>query len=230
MEDAIQQKLIPAITGRPPCSRDERTLLALPARLGGLGLADPTSIAIHEYDASREIIASMVQSIINQETTFSQDPTAANPSIIDIKRRKKEQQESEFARIYDVRESSRRLLDCACEPGASTWLSALPVEEHGFCLSKSSFRDALSLRFGWQLPDLSSKCACGKSFSVDHAMMYHKGGLPTLRHNEVCDLTAALLAETCTGVSVEPPLQALDDEEFNSTQAIEMTRRDLTSK
>ena len=117
---------------------------------------------------------------------------------------------------YDAHEpSSRRLLDCACEPGASTWLSALPVEEHGFCLSKSSFRDALSLRFGWQQPDLSAKCACGKSFSVDHAMMCHKGGLPTLRHNEVRDLTAALLAETCTGVSVEPPLQALYNEEFN---------------
>ena len=174
-------------------------------------MADPTSIAVLEYNASREITASMVQSIINQETTFSQDPT-----VNDIKRRKKEQQESEFARIYDAREpSSRRLLDCACEPGASTWLSALPAEEHSFCLSKSSFRDALSLRFGWQLPDLSSKCACGKSFSVDHAMMCHKGGLPTLRHNEVRDLTAALLAETCTGVLVEPPLQALDDEEFN---------------
>ena len=142
------------------------------SKAGGLGLADPTSIAVHEYDASREITASMVQSIINQETTFSQDPT-----VNDIKRRKKEQQESEFARIYDAREpSSRRLLDCACEPGASTWLqlSALPVEEHGFCLSKSSFRDALSLRFGWQLPNLSSKCACGKPFSVDHAMMCHK--------------------------------------------------------
>ena len=62
---------------------------------------------------------------------------------------------------------------------------------------------------------MQSRCACGKSFSVDHAIMCHKGGLPTLWHNEVRDLTAALLAETCTGVLVEPPLQALDDEEFN---------------
>ena len=82
-------------------------------------------------------------------------------------------------------------------------------------VSASSFRDALSLRYSWQLPDLSSKCACSKPFSVDHAMICHKGGLPTLRHNEVRDLTAALLAETCKGVPAEPPLQALDDEEFN---------------
>ena len=190
--------------------------MALPTKLGGLGLTDLTSIADHEHDASREITASMVQSIISQETVISQDPTSANTSINDIKRRKKEQQESNFARIHDALEPpSRRLLDCACELGASTWLSALPVEEHGFCLSKSSFRDALSLRYGWQLPGLSTKCACGKPFSVDHIMICHKGGLPTLQHNEVCDLTAALLAEMCKGVSVEPPLQALDDEEFN---------------
>ena len=216
VEDAIQQKLIPTTTRRPPCSWEERALLALPTKLGGLGLTDPTSTADHERDASREITASMVQSIITQETVFSQDPTTANTSINDIKRRKKEHQESNFARIYDALEPpSRRLLDCACEPGASTWLSAVPVEEHGFCLSKSSFTDALSLWYGWQLPDLSSKCACGKPFSVAHVMICHKGGLPTLWHNEVRDLTAALLAETCKGVSVEPPLQALDDEEFN---------------
>ena len=118
------------------------------------------------------------------------------PSMTSREGRK--QQESNFARIYNALEPpSRRLLDCACEPGTSTWLSALPVEEHSFCLSKSSFRDALSLRHDWQLPGVSSKCACGKPFSVDHTMICHKGGLPTLRHNEVLDLTAALLAETC---------------------------------
>ena len=231
VEDAIQQKLIPTITGRPPCSREERALLALPTKLGGLSLTDSTSKADPEHDASREITASMVQSIISQETVLSQDPTTANTSINDIKRRKKEQQESNIARIYDALEPpSRRLLDCACEPGASTWLSALSVEDHGFCLNKSSFRDALSLRYGWQMPDLSSKCACGKPFSVDHAMICHKGGLPTLWHNEVCDLTAALLAETCKGVSVEPLLQALMMRISTSAQAIVMMRRDLTSK
>ena len=110
-------------------------------------------------------------------------------------------------------------MDCAREPGASSWLSALPVEEHGFCLSKGSFRDAISLRYGWQPPSMSSKCACGMSFSVDHAMMCHKGGLPTLRHNEIRDLTAGLLSEASTSVSVEPPLQALGDEEFSLRSA-----------
>ena len=49
--------------------------------------------------------------------------------------------------------------------------------------------------------------------------MCHKGGLPTLRHNEVQHLTAALLSEACTGVSVEPFLQALDHEHFSHRSA-----------
>ncbi|KAL5470938.1 hypothetical protein EMCRGX_G028997 [Ephydatia muelleri] len=32
-------------------------------------------------------------------------------------------------------------------PGASTWLSMLPIQEHGFALHKGAFRDALCLRY-----------------------------------------------------------------------------------
>lgn len=220
IEESLHQKFIPAITGRPPCSQDFRALLALPVKHGGLGLIDPTSSADHEYDVSKEITSTLVQSMKRQDTAFRDDPTDPNPSNKEIAKKKKERQQNEFTRIYgSLDRSVQRLVDCASEPGASAWLSALPIEEHGFCLNKSSFRDALSLRYGWQLPNVSSMCACGMSFSIDHAMMCHKGGLPTLRHNEVRDLTATLLAKSCTGVSVEPPLQVLDDEEFNLLSA-----------
>ena len=56
-------------------------------------------------------------------------------------------------------------------------------------------------------------------FSVDHAMICHKGGIPTLHHNEVCDLTVELLAETASGVSIEPRLQPLHDEVFQLRSA-----------
>ena len=41
-------------------------------------------------------------------------------------------------------------------------------------------------------------------------------GLPTMRHNEVCNLTAPLLPETCSDVSIEPTMQNLNGEEFGS--------------
>ena len=73
-------------------------------------------------------------------------------------------------------------------------------------------RDAISLCYGWSIQNVSSTCASGTPFSVDHAMSCHKGGLLTLRHNEICDLAAELLREVCHNVSVEPRMQALDGE------------------
>ena len=49
LEDSIRSRLIPALTGRaPPCHID-RELLALPARLGGLGIVNPTKLSSSEY-------------------------------------------------------------------------------------------------------------------------------------------------------------------------------------
>ena len=45
-------------------------------------------------------------------------------------------------------------MDLAKEKGASSWLSVLPIDEFGFFLHKGAFRDAVALRYGWQLPNL----------------------------------------------------------------------------
>ena len=39
-----------------------------------------------------------------------------------------------------------------------------------------------------------------------------KGGFPSLRHNEVRDLTATMMSEVCSNVSTEPHLQPLTGE------------------
>ena len=52
LEDAITQHLIPAITGRKSCSTVERELLALPVRLGGLGLTNPSTLSSPSLQAS----------------------------------------------------------------------------------------------------------------------------------------------------------------------------------
>ena len=77
----------------------------------------------------------------------------------------------------------------------SLWLTALPLHEHGFHLNKQEFRDALCLRYGWQLANIPSHCMCGNSFSVDHAMICQHGGLTFIRHNELWDLTANWLQQ-----------------------------------
>ena len=63
----------------------------------------------------------------------------------------------------------------------ATWLSMLPIQEHGFALHKGAFTDAFCLRYGWQPNLLPSTCVRGKTFSVEHALNCPCGGYPSIR-------------------------------------------------
>ena len=108
-------------------------------------------------------------------------------------------------------QSLKTALDLATIRGASAWLSALPLSEYGFSLHKAAFHGAVALHYGWPLQRTPSHCACGAAFSVDHALSCPKGGLPSLRHNEIRDLTAHLLTEVCHQVQVELKLQPVSN-------------------
>ncbi len=106
----------------------------------------------------------------------------------------------------------RRAVDLASEKGASSWLTPLPRGEFGFILHKGTCRYALALRYGWLPSHTPTHCDCGSNFSIDHCLSCPKGGFPSLRHNEVRDLTARLLTEVCHDVRVEPNLQPITGE------------------
>ena len=105
-------------------------------------------------------------------------------------------------------------MDQASKKGASSWLTALPIQEFGFCLHKQAFRDALCIRYGWQLERLPSHCACGEAQSLNHALSCSKGAMPSIRHNQIRDLLARFLTEVCPNVAIEPALQPLSGETF----------------
>ena len=69
MERAIADLLIPSITGHT-CTREERDLLALPVRMGGLGLIKPCQVATSEYEASVKVTTPLVQQIVSQDQTL----------------------------------------------------------------------------------------------------------------------------------------------------------------
>ena len=119
----------------------------------------------------------------------------------------------------DLSSSLKCCVDLAKESGSSSWLTVLPILEHGFHLHKGDFRDALSLRYGITPSNTSSTCQCGTSFSVDHAMVCPFGGLLMIRHNEVRDLTASLLTGVCQNVATEPSLQPITSETFSLASA-----------
>ena len=66
---------------------------------------------------------------------------------------------------------------------------------------------------------MSTHCACGSNFSVDHFLSCPKGGFPSIRHNEVRDLIAKLLIEVCHDASIEPHLQPITGEMLTHASA-----------
>ena len=107
------------------------------------------------------------------------------------------------------------LLSVKCS-SVCNWLTALPIQERIL----HEFRDALCLRYGWQLSNVPDHCVCGSSFSANHAMICRHGGLTFVCHNELRDLTVAWLQEVCHDVTVESPLQPLSGESISPTTAI----------
>ena len=128
-------------------------------------------------------------------------------------------------------ETMERNVELATEKGASSWLLNLPIKAQGLVLHKSDFRDAIHLRYNWQPTHLRTQCICGKSFTVDHALVCNTGGLPTRRHSEIRDLTANLLSEVCYNVTSEPKLQPLTGETFSlaSTNREDAARVDVSA-
>ena len=107
----------------------------------------------------------------------------------------------------------------ASEKGASIWLSVLPLQDQNLHLHKSSFRDALCLRYGWEPPRLPSMCVCGSPFTVQHCLSCNVGGYPIMRHNDLRDHTAALMSTVCSDVTTEPQLQPLSGEQLSLLSA-----------
>ena len=111
--------------------------------------------------------------------------------------------------------SQKWCLVVASDKGASSWLTALPIVEHGFALHKGAFIDAICLRYGWTPPRLPSHCICGSSFSTDHTMNCKYVGFPSICHNELRNITAELLTKTSSNVLIKPPLQPLTGEQLS---------------
>ena len=219
LEDAIHRHFIPALTGRDPCSEAERKLLSLPCRLGGLNIINPTDTADAQFSASKLLSAPLVDMIIQQSSEFTIPDLSPIKSSIHLSNRHNLSHASETIQSQ-LDTTQQRILHLNSEKCSSLWLTALPLQEQGFYLNKQEFRDALHLRYGWQLQNVSSHCVCGATFDTNHAMICRHGGLTFLRHNELRDLTADWLSQVCHDVTTEPPLQPLSGETVTPATAI----------
>ena len=190
LEDIIRHKFIPSLTGQPPPNDLIRDLLALPARLGGIAVCNPTKTADSEIEFTRQICEPLSYTLCNQTTV----------SLHDLYH--------DVSKIKSTVKTTRRSNTTEAANSLKPSLPAsIPIKEFGFSLHKSAFSNALALRYNWQPSRLPTHCDCGHVFSIEHALSCPKSGFPSIHHNEIRDLTANLLTEICNDVRVEPDLQ-----------------------
>ncbi len=231
LEDAIREKLIPALVGRR-VSDVERRILALPVRMGGMGIANPSLSCQHEHNASLLVTKNLVEIIFRQERDFTNYNKDEVKKCIDaVKAQKEIRLKEEFSQIMDrVDVKMKRNLELAQETGSGAWLSVRPMQSCGYTLNKQEFRDSLCLRYGWNIPNTPSFCQCGKENSIDHTLSCKKGGYVIMRHNNVRDLEAELMSEVCYNVQTEPELLPIDESHYlnrSTTETGERSRPDV---
>ena len=71
LEEAIRHHFLPSLTGRSAFSDAERDLMALPVRLGGLGIANSTQQASHHHNTSQKATAPLIALILQQSNIYS---------------------------------------------------------------------------------------------------------------------------------------------------------------
>ena len=145
-----------------------------------------------ECIASRMISEPLVKLIVTQYEypyqSMSGDQLRAKSTVCQQRRQQAVQAAENLKPSHPIPE-----MDLANEKGASNWLTSLPIEGFGFCLHKGAFTNALALGYGWTPSQIPMNCACGNTFSVNHALSCPRGGFPTIHHNEIRDITFSLL-------------------------------------
>ena len=109
---------MPALIGRN-VSDVERRILALPVRLGGMGIADPTKSSA-EFTASTTITENLTRIICNQEGDFSNyDSELVKENIAVVKAEKERKLKEEREELYELVDSKmQRILDLCLEKGS----------------------------------------------------------------------------------------------------------------
>ena len=181
--------------------------MVLPIRDGGLGIKKLREYADISYEVSTKINKPLIRHILTQSDDLpdvDEVKDARSDAVSELRAKEKEMRD----KIKTSQDPQiQRTLEQLSEPGASSWLGALPIEEHGFNLSKAEFHDALALRYRRTAKNLPSKCPCGQAFTTTHAMNCSLGGFINARHDNIRDLECKLLKSVQNDVECEPILR-----------------------
>ena len=162
MEKAIHHIYIPAVAGHCPPNDQGHSLLSFPLHLGGLGIINPLMISDAQYRTLVAVTNPLVSLLLSRNGYYTHDIMDSQHSVkAKLSSLNQQQQLNNLIEFQkSVPSALSHSIDIAQEPGASTWLSTVPLRDHDFILHKSDFRDTLCLRYGWMPALLPKSCVC----------------------------------------------------------------------
>ena len=175
LDDAIEKDLLPAIFGGK-INETEREIFSLSFKYGGLAISELNQKAQQAYQDSEEITKPLIEIMIEQGEELPDEEEVKKIKCKVKSERQKKLDEKKTNLCNKLPPDAKRTIEQIEKNGTSAWLNVMPLEEHGFTLSKNEFRDALALRYNRDIKGLPNKCPCGQNFNITHAMNCKKGG------------------------------------------------------
>lgn len=213
IEDAVYDSFLPALLGMEadafagPRGKNDRDLMSLPVKFAGLGILNPAQSAKEQFDTSRMITAELSDGLMANKELDVEDYLQRGKETRTFRRtlRNGTHKGLKNELLSGSDETTKRRLKRSCQTGS--WLTITPNRMNGTLLSADEFRDSLRIRYGLVPLHLQQECdGCYQRFSVEHAMSCKKGGLITIRHDDVKGEWHQLCAQALTpsAVSDEP--------------------------
>ena len=210
IEEALRTHFLPAILGRTdPIDDDLRRLLSLGVKQGGLAIRNPAEGADALFHCSRAATETLVHSLLtNQPLGLDNHRSCVRNAGASYRSTRKESDEAfRTALLARATPKVRKRLERQAATGA--WLTTIPDRFGGTELSKTEWHDNVSIRYGWRPLALPDRCdGCGEGFTVEHGLNCKKGGLVSIRHDDIRDEWAHLcsLSLSSSRVTVEPTI------------------------
>ena len=149
LENSIKTTFLPALLRYPTIEDDERALLELPPRLGGMGITFSEKLAVVENLNSLNLTRSLTEKIVAQDPHGVIDQSVVNEEREKTTRDKQQDQRNCLEHLKNILPANTvRKIHTARETGTSNWLTSLPIRGKGFSLNKQEFVDAIALRYG----------------------------------------------------------------------------------
>jgi len=201
LEVAIRTAFILTLLGLKTADMDGelRQVLTHSVKLGGMAIRNPVDTAEHVHAASKDATAHLVASLVEEGVRFNTQTHQLTASKAGATAREERIERERAYLVTRGRGKPAVQRRDKKNKAAGLWLSVFPSRVYGTGLSANEWRDNARLRYNFAPSDIPQHCdGCGARMTVEHALSCKKGGLVSIRHDDVADEWRDLCSKATT--------------------------------